>query len=98
MHSNEKLNERNDLETGTKPDAVIDLSVGSRSLIARESPPDGEFEELLTRFQGRDDEPITGLTAEQFALEGVHHPERYRFLVNWLANDIGTRDPTRIVD
>ena len=85
-------------ETGARPSAIIDLSSGDHSVIQREDPADGEFVDLQSRFGGRDDEPITGKTAEQFAYEGSQHPERYRFLVDWLGQELAGVDPAYIAD
>lgn len=86
-------------ESGDDLFTEILLSRDSNLIFEEEStPPDGEFEELVARFPDRDDEPIEGLTAEQFELEGTRHPERYNFLVRWLAKAAKSGEIKRIID
>jgi trans-aconitate methyltransferase len=63
-----------------------------------EAPADGEFADLTVRFDGRDDEPITGAAADQFEREALAHPERYRLLQGLFETAVDQSPLVEIVD
>lgn len=92
------LRERPLVEAGARPIVVLDLPAAVEYLTDSESPLDGHYAEIASRYTGRDIEPITGATAIQFEQEARNHPERYRFLVDWLVDALGPVRPHRILD
>lgn len=57
-----------------------------------------KFKALEEKFDGRDDEPIIGSAANEFALEAESHPERYEFLSDWLAEELSKQPQnTRLI-
>jgi trans-aconitate methyltransferase len=94
-----RAHEWKDAENGRELLAELDLSNWNEPPWAIETAAvNGAFEDLCHQFNGRDDEPIIGSSAEQFAREGETHTERYAFLVEWLQAEIGSSSPRLIVD
>lgn len=88
----------NGTEDGRQLLAEIDLAHWSEPPPLKRDAHHDAFDELCYRFQGRDEEPILGESAEQFAREGFSHPERYAFLVDWLRHELGASRPHLMVD
>lgn len=90
--------DRNGAEAGRQLLAEIDLAHWYEPAAFKRRADHAAFDELCYRFQGRDDEPILGESAQQFAREGDSHPERYEFLIDWLRAELGASRPRLIVD
>jgi ubiquinone/menaquinone biosynthesis C-methylase UbiE len=85
------------LEVGADEISNQELHRGSE-FEAYRGDADAAFEQLQSEFSGRDAEPIIGLAAKQFEIEGAVHTERYKFLVDKLESEIAGRSPRTIVD
>ncbi len=55
------------------------------------------LEELSEQFDGRDDEAILGLAAEEFTTDAWQHPERYESLARWFAAEATQRHVPKLV-